>query len=85
MIEHDILIGHSREDGAIQPLEDHLRGVARIAEEFGRRFSAAGWAAAAGILHDDGKALPDRRKLAITLRSDEVHSVYDIGPIRGMR
>jgi CRISPR-associated endonuclease/helicase Cas3 len=59
MIEDDVLIGHSREDGAIQPLEDHLRGVARIAAEFGRRFSAAGWAAAAGILHDDGKALPE--------------------------
>lgn len=58
MIDKDLLIGHSREDGAIQPLEDHLRGVARIAESFGRRFSAAGWAAAAGLLHDDGKALP---------------------------
>ena len=57
MIGDDTLIGHSREDGAIQSLEVHLRGVARLAEKFARPFSAAGWAAVAGLLHDDGKAL----------------------------
>lgn len=71
MIEDDVLIGHSREDGAVQPLEDHLRGVARIAEEFGRSFSAGGWAAAAGILHDDGKALPEFQTRIRNLMADK--------------
>lgn len=51
------LIGHSREDGEIQRLEDHLRGVASLAGQFASAFSARGWGVAAGLLHDDGKAL----------------------------
>ncbi len=52
------LIGHSREDGQIQPLEAHLRGVASLAGQFAEQFSCRGWGVYAGLLHDDGKALP---------------------------
>lgn len=51
-------IGHSRDDGALQPLEDHLRGVAGRAEEFAAAFGCPGWGTASGLLHDDGKARP---------------------------
>jgi CRISPR-associated endonuclease/helicase Cas3 len=39
-----------------QPLEDHLRGVARLAEAFATVFGAGEWGRFAGLLHDAGKA-----------------------------
>jgi len=39
-----------------QRLEDHLRGVARLAEEFATVFGAGDWGRLAGLLHDVGKA-----------------------------
>ncbi|MDO4548279.1 MAG: CRISPR-associated helicase Cas3' [Clostridia bacterium] len=48
-------IGHKRDDGKAQPLRDHLYGVARLAEDFARPFSAGGHAALTGDLHDVGK------------------------------
>ncbi|OHB31475.1 MAG: CRISPR-associated endonuclease Cas3'', partial [Desulfuromonadaceae bacterium GWC2_58_13] len=39
-----------------QPLEDHLREVARLAEEFASPFNSENWAWNAGRLHDLGKA-----------------------------
>jgi CRISPR-associated endonuclease/helicase Cas3 len=39
-----------------QPLEDHLAGVARLAEEFSAVFCAGEWGKASGLLHDAGKA-----------------------------
>ncbi len=37
------------------PLEDHLTGVARYAEEFAESFSNADWGKVSGLLHDLGK------------------------------
>lgn len=41
-----------------QSLEDHLRGVARRAGEFGAAFGSADWAYLAGLYHDVGKCHP---------------------------
>ncbi len=40
-----------------QTLEDHLEGVARLAEGFAAVFGAGDWGRAAGLLHDSGKAV----------------------------
>ena len=39
-----------------QPLDEHLKGVARLAEEFAAIFKAGDWGHVAGLLHDSGKA-----------------------------
>lgn len=39
-----------------QPLDEHLQGVARLAEEFATTFGAGDWGRVAGLLHDAGKA-----------------------------
>ena len=39
-----------------QPLEEHLREVAKLAEEFAEEFGAGKWGESAGWLHDAGKA-----------------------------
>ena len=39
-----------------QTLEDHLQGVARLAEEFAAVFGAGDWGRLSGLLHDAGKA-----------------------------
>ncbi len=52
------LIGHSRDDGELQPLEDHLRGVADLAGTFADAFGCRSWGVTTGLLHDDGKGLP---------------------------
>ncbi|PNU21070.1 CRISPR-associated helicase/endonuclease Cas3 [Geothermobacter hydrogeniphilus] len=39
-----------------QPLEEHLRGVAELAEKFSAAFGAGDWGRLAGLLHDAGKA-----------------------------
>lgn len=38
-----------------QPLEVHLKGVAKQAEEFAGVFGAGDWGRLAGMLHDAGK------------------------------
>ena len=47
------LIAHVREDEngqfVVHDLEDHLRGVAQLAEEFARDFGSADWAYIAGV------------------------------------
>lgn len=50
------LVGHTRDDGQVQSLDDHLRSVADRAGDFAAVFGATGWGRAVGILHDDGKA-----------------------------
>ena len=42
--------------GVWQPLDEHLRNVAALAESFGSHFGAADMCHNAGILHDAGKA-----------------------------
>jgi len=39
-----------------QPLEEHLQGVAELAEEFASVFGAGEWGRLAGLWHDSGKA-----------------------------
>lgn len=41
-----------------QLLDEHLKGVARKAEEFATSFNAGDWGRFAGLLHDAGKACP---------------------------
>ena len=59
-----------------QPLEEHLRNVARLASEFAAPFGSADWAYNAGLLHDLGKASPEFQ--AYLLRQNELDdSEYD--------
>ena len=52
-------IGHITEDGGrCQSLQDHLDGVARLAEQFGQAFGCGAEAKLLGENHDDGKFLP---------------------------
>lgn len=51
--------GHKRSDGVIQPLLDHLTGVAALAATFSRTFAAEDHARRTGLLHDIGKYAPD--------------------------
>ncbi|MDR1569988.1 MAG: CRISPR-associated helicase Cas3' [Oscillospiraceae bacterium] len=62
---YKIYYAHTRTDshtGALlpesswQPLDEHLREVARLSEEFSSAFHAGAMGAAAGLLHDIGKA-----------------------------
>ena len=48
-------IAHKRDDGKLQPLKDHLIGVAESAAGFAAVFDAADHAWAAGLIHDAGK------------------------------
>jgi CRISPR-associated endonuclease/helicase Cas3 len=65
------LIGHSREDGALQPLEDHLRGVAHQAGAFADAFGCCNWGIVSGLLHDDGKGLsPYQRRIRALVRGE---------------
>lgn len=58
-------IGHKREDGQVQPLRDHLHGVAARARSFAEEFGAGGHAYRTGLLHDVGKYAPDvQRRMA---------------------
>ena len=38
-----------------QPLEEHLKNVAKLAAEFARPFGGREWARVAGLWHDFGK------------------------------
>lgn len=51
-------LAHVRRDGdafALHDLNEHLRGVGRIAEEYARVFGSGDWARVAGLWHDLGK------------------------------
>lgn len=49
----------SKDKSDWQPLDEHLREVARRAEEFAAAFGAGEWGMDAGLLHDVGKATKD--------------------------
>ncbi|MEI2781415.1 MAG: CRISPR-associated endonuclease Cas3'' [Candidatus Competibacter sp.] len=57
-----IFLAHVRQDtnGQWLPhlLDDHLRGVAALAEDFAAAFDAGDWAKLAGLWHDLGKYRP---------------------------
>ncbi len=48
-------IAHKSQDGAEQPLKEHLENVARLSSEFAGAFGAAEHARRNGLLHDKGK------------------------------
>ncbi|MBW6513089.1 MAG: CRISPR-associated endonuclease Cas3'' [Desulfuromonadaceae bacterium] len=48
--------GHNPDKSDWQGLEEHLLGVAELAEEFASVFDAGEWGRMAGLLHDAGKA-----------------------------
>lgn len=51
-----IYIAHVREsDGQLQTVEEHLRGVQRLAEKYGAKIGIRHLAGLAGLLHDFGK------------------------------
>lgn len=47
---------HKREDGKMQPLEEHLEGTANLSGEFAAAFGAEAWGRLLGYAHDLGKA-----------------------------
>lgn len=47
---------HKRDDGKMQPLEEHLEGTANRSEEFAAVFGAEAWGRLLGYAHDLGKA-----------------------------
>ena len=51
--------GHRTPDGVIQPLREHLTGVAELAAPSAAAFSAEAHARRTGLLHDIGKYAPD--------------------------
>jgi CRISPR-associated endonuclease/helicase Cas3 len=54
---------HTTTDGRPwEPLETHLREVAKLAGEFAEAFGAKDWGHLAGLWHDLGKYLPDFQK-----------------------
>lgn len=50
--------GENQDKSDWQTLEDHLQGVAALAEGFASEFGAGEWGRLAGLLHDAGKATP---------------------------
>lgn len=69
MEPNEAIVARSFSDGTFEPLEDHARAVAELAEKFASAFDAGGLGLVAGWLHDLGKADPDwqgyiRRKAA---------------------
>ncbi|SIP90225.1 CRISPR-associated helicase, Cas3 family [Alkalispirochaeta americana] len=65
------LVGHSRNDGALQPLEEHLHGVAKQAGIFADLFGCRNWGVVAGLLHDDGKCLSQyQRRIRALIRGE---------------
>ena len=48
-------IAHTHEDGAVQRVDEHLRGTARLAAQFAADFDAEALGAVCGLLHDIGK------------------------------
>ncbi len=50
-----VYIGHKSDDGRIQPLKEHLEGVAKLAGAFAVPFMGQAHAERTGMLHDAGK------------------------------
>jgi CRISPR-associated endonuclease/helicase Cas3 len=71
------LYAHSlqgRPESDWEPLDEHLRDVAKTAQEFTAKFGAREWGRAAGLLHDIGKAKPEFQDYIRKLRASEPHA-----------
>jgi len=68
----DNLIARRSDNGRVQPLAEHLRNTAKKAGDFAKAFGARNWGLAAGLLHDDGKAVEafQRRVRGANIRVD---------------
>ena len=57
--DHQMILAHVKRNAAdkweLHDLEEHLRGVARLAHNSADTFAGGEWAALAGIWHDLGK------------------------------
>lgn len=80
-------IAHVREgeDGqfVVHHLEDHLRGVAHLAEEFAFDFGSADWAHVAGLWHDLGKYAKEfqRRIKSVSGYDPDAHLEGPVGRV----
>lgn len=50
-----VYIAHTKEDGSVQSVREHLLGTAALAEAFASQFNAAEWGKTTGLMHDAGK------------------------------
>lgn len=70
-------IAHVRDDGhgtfVIHDLDEHLRGVARLAEGFARDFGSEDWARVAGVWHDLGKYSKDFQRRIRAVSGYDAH------------
>lgn len=67
-------IAHTREDGAVQRVDEHLRGTARLAAQFAADFDAKALGAVCGLLHDIGKY---SGAFQARIRAPERHATVD--------
>ena len=67
-------IAHTREDGAVQRVDEHLRGTARLAAQFAADFDAKALGAVCGFLHDIGKY---SGAFQARIRAPERHATVD--------
>lgn len=81
------LIAHVREDEngqfVVHDLEDHLRGVAQLAEEFAHDFGSEDWAHVAGLWHDLGKYAKEfqRRIKSVSGYDPDAHLEGPVGRV----
>lgn len=59
--------------GSWQPLDEHLLGVARLAETFGESFGGGLWARLAGLWHDLGKSSEAYQGYLRASAADDMH------------
>ena len=79
-------LAHVRQDGEVfipHDLDEHLRGVAQRAEEYGRDFGGGDWARLAGLWHDLGKYSEEfqRRIKSVSGYDPEAHLEGPVGRV----
>jgi CRISPR-associated endonuclease/helicase Cas3 len=86
--QHNLVhyLAHVRQDGEafhVHELEEHLRGVGRIAAEYAADFGSGDWAKVAGLWHDLGKYSADfqRRIKSVSGFDPEAHLEGQVGRV----
>jgi CRISPR-associated endonuclease Cas3-HD len=75
--QDNVYYAHSKEGEPLdnwQPLEEHLRNVAKLAGDFAGVFGAMQWGYIAGLWHDIGKYSSDFQEM-LYLISEETYKV----------